>query len=132
MSEERWAIQDSATGEWWNNVESEWSHSSNDATSSVNYHHIARWYPLDPALSMFRESARIVPAPPREMTDEECWEWLIVQNRPGANPWVIARWDTQQWAVCSVQDGGALRAHSRGDTPCDAIRAARKALEGGK
>ena len=68
------------------------------------------------------ENVRIVEAPPREMTDAEAWEWFEKRS-PGS-------------AVLFFDAGVGYRISARGmpsavdgsATPCDAIRAAAKAV----
>ena len=119
---QEWAIQDAATGKWrtWDNG---WTDDSSKAGIWKEYHEAARalgdnYFPI-------RKAARIVPAPPREMTDEECWAWFktkwqhaLSADGPGK---------TGCWGVYHIDSLGVDIA--TGETPCDAIRAARKKLE---
>lgn len=121
---QEWAIQDEATGAWYNAV-GLWNKDDS---------HIARYdsYPLHAAFIIWdsnrHRAVRIVPAPPREMTNDECWEWFHLrgfeklQLRPSKTPG-----DT--WYV-NVRGHELMTGCFYGPTPCDAIRAARKKLEG--
>jgi hypothetical protein len=67
---------------------------------------------------------RVVPAPPREMTDEECWAWL----EKDAQRFNLMVWHNMKcWQVAYLEKSNAA---GEGATPCGAIRAARKKLEG--
>lgn len=77
-----------------------------------------------------REAARIVPAPPiPEMTEAECWAWFHMHAlgkfslRPRAS--IVA--PTDRWWIGTHDQMPTEIAV--GDTPCDAIRAARRVLE---
>lgn len=67
------------------------------------------------------ESARIVPAPPREMTDAEAIAWAHGQNISLSGSKQSIVWDVYHF------NGGKL---AWGLTLFDAIRAARRKLEG--
>ena len=117
---QEYAIQDEATGEWWTGAR--WRKEGPDGCVWSRYVNAVAylapvWNPENA-----RETARIVPAPPREMTDEECWTWfkdncLLLGNMAG------------QWLIWDKADVAYTPCGSAGSTPCDAIRAARKALE---
>lgn len=117
---QEWAIQDEATGAWYNAV-GLWNKDDS---------HIARYdsYPLHAAFIIWdsnrHRAIRIVPAPPREMTDVECWAWF----RTLGPAWAIRADSNGGWRT--HQDYVNERPAMHGATPCDAIRAARKKLEG--
>lgn len=79
------------------------------------------------------ESARIVSAPPREMTDAECWAWLREQALSGyilaVSPSSYHNADPKDTWWCLEVDS-PRRNNGNGATPSDAIRAARRKLEG--
>lgn len=110
MSEE-WAIQDEASGLWW-----EWTCSWGSKPHVFSSYRAAAKTFDGP----MRLHARIVPAPPREMTDAECLEWLkkaFAQLGFDAGEWRVSRWNYD--AIL----------YGTGNTAYDAIRAARKKLE---
>lgn len=118
-----WAIQDEATGEWGATTESivrmAVTRVESSATQYATYREAASAIHTYNILS---PTVRIVPAPPREMTDEECWAWfrsvgatenLRISGGPSGLCVWRERWHAGYFAM-----------------PCDAIRAARKKLEG--
>lgn len=126
---EEFAIQDKATGEWYVQPR-RWI-----ATPGVRpgVDRPAVWYVYADACQgdalRERSSARVVSAPPREMTEEECWEWFKRVVAPGdGNPLSLSYWylsGAPGWAVHT----GSAPCIASGRTHCDAIRAARRALE---
>ena len=112
-----WSIRDEATGEWWNGIT--WT--SDNRVARYDSYRGAACSVVFTEGAGYREDARIVPAPPAQMTDEECWEWL--NKHP--NLAITARnSDPKGWAIW----GGFVIPYCEGDTPCDAIRAAAKAI----
>ena len=132
---QEWAIQDEATGEWWNGGryltgKESWG----DAKEAMLYNAYADCFHADAFDTYYLHNrcatARIVPAPPREMTDEECWKWLAGQHGVSG----VYLWDSspEAWACASVGCGEECPSPAGiGSTPCDAIRAARRVLEKG-
>lgn len=124
-----WAIQDETTGEWWNNV-------FGLEKLTIAYPTVYDYYPLRVAADISRlqrnNDLRIVPAPPREMTDEECWEWF----RKDRTELALLPFYGETWAWQVVRGDQELVLNApeigRGQTPCDAIRAARKKLKSEK
>lgn len=124
---EEWAIQDEATGEWWTGAR--WRAAGPDGNVWGNYRHVCETL-AEPGCITFEEgrAPRIVPAPPREMTDTECWEWLHSRKTSHALPFIRPTdGDAESKAIWACS---ALGSWGYGATPCDAIRAARRKLEG--
>ena len=134
MSEE-WAIRDEATGEWWTGET--WS------SDSLPWRYASYPIAMNSGLKQMQaysagipDSVRIVPAPPREMTDVEAEQWL--RERPCEESWIIRvnRGSAGNWYCGRGRDdkAGAIKIynnpHGYGASVFDAIRAARKKLEG--
>src|SRR6266850_5953998 len=118
-----WAIKDEAMGEWWNPGNETWGTATIWSTSYQN----AAWYIANHSKVKPRLTARIVPTPPREMTDIECWEWLGKASDRQHDVTAIVLWNDdgpQMWAACRAQYGACSKPMGLGATPCDAIRAA--------
>lgn len=111
-----WAIRDDETGVWWTNL------------------YQPRWHPTVWDVLSYREAtvilagthehygARIVPAPVRELTDAECWQWMKTQPTLRIGWSCLGKNAYVAYGLPNTED-------AVGDTPCDAIRAARRALE---
>lgn len=126
MSKQEWAVQDEVTGEWW-------TAPGYGATKNISEIYRFRSYP-DACSALAGEcamtTARVVPAPPREMTDAECWEWFKDFYQPSRLflTWITGSgYGIYQWGFCRNDDG--LGFVAKGNTPCDAIRAAYRKLE---
>lgn len=122
-AEQEWAIRDEATGEWWNcDYFGKYAPKDKEPTRFQSYPRAATALVRSEEANLGRASARIVPAPPREMTDAECWEWfrpqmLVLFGQNGKpNEWGVLSWPGREFKAF-------------GKTPCDAIRAARRKLE---
>lgn len=125
---EEFAIQDTATGEWYVQPR-RWTVMPGDRPGVDRP---AIWYVYADACQgdalRERSSARVVSAPPREMTDAECWAWLR------------ARWGL---ALSASTDGVHFYVYKPREfhqpykefglfvDPYDAIRAARRSVDGG-
>ena len=121
---EEWSIRDEATGEWWLGFSVGWGRAE-DAARYPNHWSAAHAAPFDTAwVGHFRKTSMIVPAPPREMTDAEALQWAFDEDMAlfpyayGGNMWNCRR------SRADVMSGG------QGRTIFDAIRAARRKLEG--
>lgn len=121
---EEWAIQ-ADNGLYWNGIKSGWEETLRDSGRHSRY--------CDAASQVVRidiDGARIVPAPPREMTDDEAEAWY--QKR-----------DLSSYIKPTKADGGGFHCYANvangeacgawasgyGSSIYDAIRAARRALE---
>lgn len=117
---EAWAIQDRETGEWYRSPGTGLTKNPNEA------HRLLHYYDACAVVAQYgnNDRARVVPAPPREMTDAECIEWLGSEHADGGYYSIGKR--SQFWFVhhLSGSDIASARAFY------DAIRAARRALEG--
>lgn len=110
-----WAVQDVVTGHYY---------AASGEHSFSTYHAAARYvadHPESPDL-------RISLAPPREMTDKECWGWftdmgcLVLGPILGPAGVSIGVWQASA-RICWETVRGL------GSNPCDAIRAARYQIE---
>lgn len=70
-----WAIRNEVTSEWYcNNIGGSWAAVvPREALATGTFSGCARMPPFDTNHTQFRDAARIVPAPPCEMSDDECW-----------------------------------------------------------
>lgn len=132
MSTGEFAIQDGETGEWWSfesggHPQGRWSMGL--VTRYPTYAHAACSVAFS-SKDYARSAARIVPAPPPEMTDAECWEWFSESDHLLA---LIGNNDKDfgVYNLASLMSGDSEDFHAAlvasGTSPCDAIRAARKA-----
>lgn len=115
---EEWAIRDEATGEWWNdNYFVKYAPKDAEPTRFREYERAAIALVRTRDANFGRKSARIVPAPPKPMSDAECLVWAQ-ENRVTLNARGIALWS------CEFVDQGVL--YETGDRPSlfEAIRAA--------
>jgi hypothetical protein len=122
-----WAIRDEETGEWWSDQGNRWSGNARDAVRLQRYRHATA--PFAYSAVQAREGARIVEAPPREMTNEECVAWVArVNNAPVSVIKDILSITVvgDHWQVRS--DIASPRVVGDGPTLFDAIRAAAKKL----
>jgi len=134
------AIQDEATGEWYCS-DHKWRFGAirvgPESIVTGSYCGVASTgrFAFDTlAERTFRDGARIVPAPPREMTDAECVEWWGRQDRLGITPAAITPGgESYEWRVGQPAGEGRTGCFFQlTGTLFDAIRAARKKLEGGR
>jgi hypothetical protein len=121
-----WSIRDEVTGEWWSG---DYRWVTCGAKRYAAYGVAATQCPgLDgTSPSYYRATARIVEAPLREMTDEECVAWVAWVNDAPADVIKDILSITvvgDQWQVRS--DIASPRVVGEGATLFDAIRAAAK------
>lgn len=119
---EAWAIRDvRALGRWYVAMGSPWS----DETKAT---HFTSYAGAAAVVCDLGDYVRIVPAPPREMTDAECWEWF-----QGQSELAVISYHPNKWTIWDRSGAGGNgdwhTSHKNGvASPCDAIRAARRAL----
>lgn len=118
-----WAIRDEATGEYMGLYSLPVV-----ACSAIRFgRYIAgfRFTWLTPGDLHFRDSARIIPAPPREMTDAEAEAWFLANNL------FVIGVSHEQWGIWHAYSHiNTETLYAFGSTLFDAIRAARRKLEG--
>jgi hypothetical protein len=115
-----WSIRDEETGAWLqtpSTMGSEWGPTAH------------RWPSYDAAINAYYHkcglpSARIVEAPPREMTDDEAWVWFSRRTRISLGALHVND-IFREWVVFQDSDRANI---GRGPKPCDAIRAAAKKI----
>lgn len=116
----KWAIQDGATGEWWNG--NEWSADNDEPSWCDSPAELSRSTVFDEEREFFRATVRIVPEPPPEMTNEETWAWFR-----GSNLYMHATGDS--YFINEHKGGPTNQAYACGRSPEGAIRMARKNRE---
>lgn len=119
---EEWAIRDEATGKWWGHQSPitglGWGSAITRHASYSDARNSLAW-----SVSFLQETARIVPVPPREMSDAEAIEWAKEEG-------ISLDACTKGWLATYVVDGKLLETDYYCETLYGAIRAARRKLEG--
>lgn len=120
-----YAIQNSITGEYWAPVLG-WT---KECKASGSYGGVATMGRdvFDTDRETFCDAARIVSAPPRKMTDAECWEWLKRHDD------LVLGWaksHSEWWVMPDAKADNCLRGQRVGDgsLPEKAIRSAAKKI----
>lgn len=122
--EEQFAVFDSASGQWWSATADGWS----PRPTVYDSYAVAAVSGAFTHLKCRRPMARIVPAPPREMTDAEARTWFTA-NAPGSLSLRVESGYTDNPCRFYVAKDNVPGVIAYGATIEDAIRAARRTLK---
>lgn len=134
----KFAIQDEATGEWYTNSEgNNWSKDPSQAYRYRTYGVAARnsiaINECPEGMGIYRQTARIVPAPLAEMTDAEARYWFRTQGATRFSIQPAHGNENEQYffkdTLTMLPAPHGSNGVAYGATIEDAIRAGRKALE---